>query len=548
MRQQAEAQGVAVLIEHTGERSPWLEHNAVCSEHVHFLDSTWADDSAAVTTADSAEVLLQRADALVRMIVQGCKRFGLTPNLKRGKSALLLALRGSGSRKAAARTFHGNDCTLRVSIAEGHDADICVEGTYLHLGTFLDKDGKMLGEARRALSRASGAFNDARQTIFHNEFLQLADRARIFVGLVQATLYNLELWTEADPAWGILHDGFSRLQKRLLAVRFKEESYFRLSHAEVLWHTGLPDLEATARRKRIGFLASLVRHGGQQMWALVQFEKAWGEQLRLDLNWFAAWSGEDLPDRTPQAWPAWWHVLASNPDTLKRRLARAAKLWRQHMLRRAARLLVLRDAFRQCYGRKQEVIMAKAGVMWCCPPCRRGFKTRSALGAHFKSKHDRCSRYRHLSGDTVCAACGKSYHSHERLLMHWKHATKCRGKLLAAGRWQAEPTAGVRTWKKTKESDFVLCPPEITQEPLDIQADSDVLWNELPLLEETYQTILDWLVPADFRTLREFEEGLLAFFQVCPLYTHEFRMIAKKLAAAARFLVDEEQMCLWAQV
>ena len=74
--------------------------------------------------------------------------------------------------------------------------------------------------------------------------------------------------------------------------------------------------------------------------------------------------------------------------------------------------------------------------------------------------------YRHLGRRTLCRACVRSYHTSERLLMHWKTATTCRAKLIAAGAWQEDAVPGVRTWRKTRESEFILCPPEPRVEPL----------------------------------------------------------------------------------
>ena len=186
----------------------------------------------------------------------------------------------------------------------GSVSTVCVEGA-LHLGTILDRDGKMMGEARRALARAAGAFNDSREKILQNKFICLQDRARVFNGLVQATLFNLELWTEDEPSWTYLRDGFRRLQKRLLPKRSRDEAYSALTHAEVLHMTGLLDLEQVARRKRLGFFAGLVRRGGQAAWAVIQGEEQWAKQLKADLDWFASLSTEELPARTPSAWPLW---------------------------------------------------------------------------------------------------------------------------------------------------------------------------------------------------------------------------------------------------
>ena len=116
---------------------------------------------------------------------------------------------------------------------------------------------------------------------------------------------------------------------------------------------------------------------------------------------------------------------------------------------------------------------------------------------------------------------------------------------MAAGQWSSLPSEGVKTWKKTREQDFVLCPPERSGEAMDVEADSDVTWSEQPLLEALFQQALDWLVPQEPTAVEQIRRGIEAMFVQFPLYVAEFRMVAERLAAAARHLVTDEAMTLW---
>ena len=547
IRQHAQSASLDLEIPHTGAKVPWADASEHRGEILRCLDATWADDSVAFSADSEPGRMISKANGLVRTVLEGCGRFGLTPNLKKGKSALLLALRGKGSRQTAAAHFASDSRTLKIEMQNGTMAEVCVEGAYLHLGTILDRDGKMLGEARRVLARAAGAFNESREKIFQNEFLSLKDRATVFNRLVQATIFNLELWTEHEPSWALLRDGFHRLQKRLLAKQFRDEAYFSLAHAEVMYRTGLMDLDNVARRKRLGFFAGLVRRGGNAVWAVIQWEDEWGRQLQRDLDWFSAWTVEELPARTTASWPLWWHFLSGNPATLKSKWKQAAWRCRHAWLRTQAGLLFLHDAYRVRFGR-QQIALSGNGRVWCCPPCQRSFKTKSALGAHFKAKHNRVANYRFYGHGSNCSGCGKAYHSHDRLLMHLKHSVLCRAKMSAAGLRSAEPAAGVRTWKKTRVQDFVLCPPEVRHEPLKNLPDDDVLWNEQPLLQEAFQKVLDGLVPSDYSVVEEYKSGVVRLLGDFPLHEFEFRVVLGRLVTAARHLIEEEEMNLWCTV
>ena len=67
-------------------------------------------------------------------------------------------------------------------------------------------------------------------------------------------------------------------------------------------------------------------------------------------------------------------------------------------------------------------------------------------------------------------------------------------------------------------------------------------------MQDLYQKMLDWSVwfeDADEEALRD---GIVALFRTAPLYDDEFRMVAARLLAAAKHLVDDEQLQVWTHV
>ena len=154
------------------------------------LDTTWADDTAAVTADADPPRLLAKAARLAAIIINECRSHGLCPNLKKGKSAIMLPLRGAGSRKAAGEVFAGNSRTLAVTLKGGACVQVHVEAAYVHLGTYLDKDGGFKAEARRRLWMAGRAFDQLRATALQNPRVDPSARALLFqsaVGLQSST-------------------------------------------------------------------------------------------------------------------------------------------------------------------------------------------------------------------------------------------------------------------------------------------------------------------------------------------------------------------------
>ena len=73
------------------------------------LEICWADDLALALHATSAESLLERIQAVGGFLLRWVKRFGMKPNLQRGKSETLLHLRGPGSKKFKTALFTPDD-------------------------------------------------------------------------------------------------------------------------------------------------------------------------------------------------------------------------------------------------------------------------------------------------------------------------------------------------------------------------------------------------------------------------------------------------------
>ena len=99
------------------------------------LECAWADDAAFPTADPRPERLLEKAARLSSIVLHECARHGLQPNLRPGKTALLLAVRGTGSRKARARWFHhGRSVITLPDLA----VELPVVGAYTHLGGVVD--------------------------------------------------------------------------------------------------------------------------------------------------------------------------------------------------------------------------------------------------------------------------------------------------------------------------------------------------------------------------------------------------------------------------
>ena len=124
---------------------------------------------------------------------------------------------------------------------------------------------------------------------------------------------------------------------------------FKLQTPEVLALAEQFPLALSARKKRLGFSSGLVRSGGEVIWAIIQWEQTWAEQIRHDLDWLAQWCPGNLPPVSEAGWPLWWHLLAKG-TWFKQQTKHAVKACWKLLSMQAATVCFLADLHNRRYG------------------------------------------------------------------------------------------------------------------------------------------------------------------------------------------------------
>ena len=132
--EQVAAQGCDTPVFFSGTKELFAEQGQEKLEQIRVADATWADDSTMFTFDRRPEELLRKAIKMMATVLHQCCRYGLVPNIAKGKSALILALQGKGSHKAAAKVFKNDSKQLTVTTQTGRVFQVQVEANYLHLG------------------------------------------------------------------------------------------------------------------------------------------------------------------------------------------------------------------------------------------------------------------------------------------------------------------------------------------------------------------------------------------------------------------------------
>ena len=243
-------------------------------------------------------------------MISHCEGLGLQPNLKRGKTSILLRLAGKGAQAAKRAAFPKGEPRLHL-----RDLDVNVEivANYTHLGGVLDHRGRMDQEARRRIAVAATAYDAGKQVLFGNRTIDLEARTAVFEATVRPTIFNLCLWVPGGSAWEKLNIGYTGLVRRLLQPTLQTKDVFKIPGPLAHILTGTPPLWLYARKARLSFLLSLVCHGPPSLWAMLQAQQGWTRCVREDLVWLASFPELEWPLPCAAAWSEWWHHIRTAP-------------------------------------------------------------------------------------------------------------------------------------------------------------------------------------------------------------------------------------------
>eukprot|EP00435_Cladocopium_sp_Y103_P061404 s676_g23.t1 len=393
----------------------------------------WMDDLAICISGTTGEAL-HRASVTTSLLLETLEEHAMSPNLKPGKTELLVLLRGPGVRALKTRVF--GPCSSRtIPVGERKIYDLVVVGQYRHLGGVMHHGGDLRCEVRRRVAMAHQAFNESRKAIFHNPKIDFMKKVQLFQTLVLSRLlYGCESWILR--AWKhkqALHAAVIKLYKRLL----KLPPDATLTDEAVCVAVNLPTPTELLRRARLRYLGTLHRCAYTVTWSVLHSDSEWCAMIRDDLCWM--WhqlSGATSlrnPEESIDGWRYLWHYHGGYWKGLIKRACTHACLQRQneYVVTQAHRNIM--NILEQQQRVDPAALPCQAPAMptsvFGCLACEKRFRSRAGEGAHMFKCHGIISNLRWLFDGTACPACLREYHSAGRLKEHLRRSATCRRDL-----------------------------------------------------------------------------------------------------------------------
>jgi len=397
-----------------------------------FIGPTWMDDLAVCLAGPSAEGIVQKAGVVAGRLLELCLEHGMTPNLSKNKTEVLLSLRGSNSRRQKTIHFGPHATGVLPVITEYGMKQIPLTTSYVHLGGLLHHACDQRDEIKRRLGIAFSTLNHHRRLIFRNWKIPLQKRCQLLESLILSKLlYGAETWVVTEEATvAHFHAAVVRLYRRLLPTPIDQH----LADDEVLTQLHMPSPIELLRRARLRYVATLHHCGERKEWGLLAADRAWKSLIEDDLIWM--WMqirhSSHMPDPR-QNWPRWREVICFHRSYWRRLTRRATehailqreKMWRTHAfyIQLAGHLRTTFD-----YAPHQQPVHLKHGVFGCLL-CRKRCRNKAGEAAHMFRVHKQVARRRLLVDDRVCPACLKNFHSMGKLTAHLYYAKQCRRTL-----------------------------------------------------------------------------------------------------------------------
>eukprot|EP00435_Cladocopium_sp_Y103_P006178 s5056_g2.t1 len=404
-----------------------------------FIGPTWMDDTAICLDGPTPKSTIERALLAAGKLLELCTEHGLSPNLKKGKTELLLSLRGRHSRQAKLDLF-GPDTPGTIPVITEHQVlQLPLTQQYLHLGGLLHHQPDQRGEVRRRLAQAHAAFTQHRRLLYHNAQIPFSKRRELFQVLVLTKLmYGAESWFVTDNhTIQYYHAAVLRLYRRLLRVPHDQHLY----DDELLAKVGLPAPDILIRRQRLRYLCTLLQSGMDNEWGLLSADRDWCNLMEDDLTWMWLQLQNCSSLKSPAtSYNAWRHLIIQHPGYWKKLIRRAV----QHSVFQTQRLWRIKEFYMASIPSLCQIFDSQIEFDWDivqpalethfgCLHCKLRCATRAGEAAHMCKAHKIVAKIRYMITEPSCPACLKFCHTMQKTKAHVYYSERCRRILQSRG-------------------------------------------------------------------------------------------------------------------
>ena len=194
LHENANAEDIPIKLKHAQGESP--DAKAEIAQDVIVFDVTFVDDEAIVITATMAVTLTRKFRRAVQLLIEAFYRYGMSINVKPGKTEAILIDRGKNVKREKDHLFTSeSDACFSVYLGREEEVRINIVPQYKHLGSIITTSGSLVPEARQRVRSAMNAFAPLAKTL-SSKSVSLQRRIMLGWSLVASRLfYNVHVWS-----------------------------------------------------------------------------------------------------------------------------------------------------------------------------------------------------------------------------------------------------------------------------------------------------------------------------------------------------------------
>ncbi|CAL1167790.1 unnamed protein product [Cladocopium goreaui] len=301
------------------------------AEMCRFLGPVWMDDMALCLWSETNAGLKAKIGVATSILLDIFREHAMTPNLRPGKTELMVSPRGPGTRAWKKEMFGPLSTKHFPAIGEHGLYHVHLVTSYTHLGGVIHYTGEVRAEVRRRVAIAHQAFSKHRKLVYQCRAFSLHKRAEIFRSLILSRLlYGADSWALWDSHSKMkLHSAIMKLYRRLLGSAHNAH----MQDDEILWRVGLSSPTDLLRLCRLRYIGSLCAIGHTACWGLLN-KADLSILLQMHLHLDACFVSDDADQGVVKIQPIRHYIAGTQCGACLKEYHTAGQI-QQHLLRSA---------------------------------------------------------------------------------------------------------------------------------------------------------------------------------------------------------------------
>ena len=394
------------------------------TESSSLLMPSWADDVAILLPMCGARDLVSGIVQVVVAAEHHSRATGIQLNFDPGKTEVVCAIRGPGSRRLKRELLAVDNPGIPVNLTTGQLTHVRLVQQYVHLGSLVTYTGSTAADAKNKPLAAIPVFRRLKCTLLRNPALTPAEKSELVRALVVAKVgFASALWCPVgDRETHATYNAFSRYWRQALRQTHAVSSKF-LTDAEVCEAMGALQPRQFLAAERVRQLNLVLAEGPGFLWRSLIAARRWLDLAFAALAEVSSYLEIQLGQMPENAHDKLVH-LRNRTDTVRRLPSKYTRA----ILHSLCPAVPLAKALAFTKGERRGwtcvALPPPHSGAWHCSQCSFVCSTKAALAVHLASRHNQQTVAKSAAG-SVCPVCCTQWWTTYRLREHLRRSKEC---------------------------------------------------------------------------------------------------------------------------